>query len=121
MMVRFSAILTVYAAQIPFYLVWLVGLILAIVFWKKQPKASLLAVIGLAGIFILNVVGTYTSTFLSMNLYESGMSTREIGIAMGIRTIVFNILGASFWGLIIASIFVGRKRAPEMPQIPNSF
>ena len=121
MMVRFSAIVAVFAAQLPFYLVWLVGLILAIVFWKKQPKASLLAVLGLAGIFILNVLSIYINTFLSMDLYKSGMTAAEVGRAMALRTIVFNILGAGFWGMIISSIFVDRKRTPEMPQIPNRF
>ncbi len=121
MVTRLSTILTVYAVQLPFYLVWLVGIILAIVFWKKHPKASLLATIGLAGILILNIISVYTTTFLSMDLYKQGMSTANIGLAMGIRTIVFNILGAGCWGLIITSIFVGRKQAAVMPQIPNRF
>ena len=118
---RLSIILGVYVFQIPFYLVWLAGLILAIVFWKRHPKASLLAVIGLAGIFLLNVISVYTSTFLSMDLYTKGLSTVEIGRTLSIRTIVSNILTAGCWGLVIASIFVGRKQASVIPQIPNRF
>jgi hypothetical protein len=101
--------LAVYLVQIPLYLVWLVGIILSIVFWKKHPTVSLLTLIALAGLLILSIVGVYTSTWLPMTLHAQGLSTARIGIELGIISIASSILSTAFWILLVVALFGWRK------------
>ena len=105
----FLPYLSVYLLQLPLYLVWLVGIILSIVFWKKHPTVSLLTLIALVGLLIISIVGTYTSTWLPISLHAKGMSTGRIGIELGIISIVSSILSTAFWILLVIALFGWRK------------
>jgi hypothetical protein len=45
--------------QIPVFLVWLVAIILALVFWKRHPTVSLLVVIALFVFLVLSAADTF--------------------------------------------------------------
>jgi hypothetical protein len=83
--------------QLPVYLVWLVGVILALVSWKKHPSVSLVTLIGFVILYLL--------TFVSLLITAShGMISGQLGI------IFFEaLIRACAWGLILAAIFGWRK------------
>jgi hypothetical protein len=89
----FVAILT----QTPVLLVWLVGVILAIVGWKKHPSVSLVAVIAIVILFLLAVVTELAAVRNGLNGFRPGVAFLE------------ELIRAGAWGLVLAAIFGWRK------------
>jgi hypothetical protein len=102
--------LAVYLVQLPLYLVWLAGIILSIVFWKKHPTVSLLSLIALVGLLIISIVGVYASTWLPIALRSQGMSTGRIGVELGIISIVSSLFSTAFWILLVIALFGWRNK-----------
>lgn len=97
--------------QCPVLLVWLVGVVLAIVHWRHHPRVSLLTVIGLAVLTVMTVVSVFLGTWLPRWLFESGrMSVNELGNVMAVVRVVESLISAGAFGLILAAIFSGRRQ-----------
>jgi hypothetical protein len=101
--------------QLPVLLVWLIGLILAIVFWKRHPKVSLFTIIGVSGLLLLTLINTYLNLWLPLMMNEGGVSATQIGITMGIKGIVTSVLSAIFWAFIFVAILGWRKKPEVVP------
>lgn len=101
--------------QLPIILVWIVGLVLALIYRQRHPKVSALAFISILGLFIMLVISTYTSVWLSLGLHSQGISPSQIGITLAVRGIVTSLISTVFWALLIAAIFIGRKPAGNQP------
>jgi hypothetical protein len=108
---RIIATLTVLATSTPIYIAWLVGLILAIVNWKKMPKASLLTVIAIVILFLAGVAGQVFSLNYPITAHESGLSYAKISLVMGIVRIIDVLLTTACWGMLLAAIFGRRNPA----------
>ncbi len=98
--------LAIYA---PIVLVLLVGFILAIVTWKKHPKASLLTILAIP-LFILNlllslVVPFFPQFLLYLNV-RINFPLRSLAI---VSNIVLSALSFIGWILILLAIFLRRK------------
>ena len=89
----FVAILT----QTPVYLVWFVGVILAIVGWKKHPSVSLVALIAIVVLFLLEVVALIIAARNGVNGSRPGIAFFEA------------LVRAGAWGLVLAAVFGWRK------------
>jgi hypothetical protein len=107
-----NSLLAVYIVDVPVVLVWLIGILLAIVFWKRHPRVSLLALIAFIGLLVLKLAGTYLNGWLPMNLDQSGWTVTQMGIRQGIFALISAVLSAGFWSLLLAAIFGGRKNLP---------
>ena len=88
-----AAILT----QAPIYLVWLVGVILALANWKKHPSVSLAALIGFVILVLL-------ALFTQLTTVRHGVNWSQAGIAF-----LEALIRAGAWGLVLAAIFGWRK------------
>jgi hypothetical protein len=88
-----AAVLT----QLPVYLIWLVGLILALAGWKKHPSVSLVALIGFVILFLLALVTQLTTPRYGVNWSQAGIAFLEA------------LIRAGAWGLVLAAIFGWRK------------
>jgi membrane protein YdbS with pleckstrin-like domain len=88
-----AAILT----QLPVYLVWLVGIILALVGWKKHASVSLVALIGFVVLFLL-------ALFTQLTTAHHGVNWSQVGIAF-----LEALIRAGAWGLVLAAMFGWRK------------
>ena len=88
-----AAILT----QLPVYLVWLVGIILALVGWKKHPSVSLVALIGFVILFLL-------ALFTQLTTVRHGVNWSQVGVAF-----LEALVRAGAWGLVLAAMFGWRK------------
>jgi hypothetical protein len=106
-----TTILTNMAIHIPLYLVWLVGFILAIVTWKRNLQPSLFAILGIASMFVFDLISIYMIT-VPMRLSGKGYPATNIAMVMSIANVALTILKAGGWGLLLAAVFVGRKRQP---------
>jgi hypothetical protein len=97
-------------------LVWLAGIVIALITWKKHPRVSLLAVVALAILLILNLVGSALNMLLPLYLQQSGVGFSQIGIINIARGIVQALVVALAWSLILAAMFGWRKaEAPRTP------
>lgn len=100
----------IFIAQLPLYIVWIVGMILALVFWRKHPRVSLLALLGFALLLAVSLVGTFFSAYWPISLRNQGMTGVEIGRIIGIANLAVGVAGAGAWVLIVIALFVGRPR-----------
>lgn len=98
--------------HLPVILVWLAGMILAIIYWKRHPWVSLLTFIAVTGILITSLVDTYLGMWLPILLQQQGFSINQVGIVMGIRGLISSLMTAGFWILLLAAIF-GWRNKPE--------
>jgi hypothetical protein len=106
------AIGVAYLTQIPLWLVWLGGLVAAVMTRRRHPKVSLLVVLALLTL----VVGT--ALFIGMNVWLPGyLAARSYGpvdvrlydIVAGAAHAVSNAVAC---GLLLAAIF-GRRQDQE--------
>lgn len=106
-----------YLMQLPIFLVWLVGFVLAFVYWGRYPRVSLLTLIGLTIFLIETLANTYLSLWLPIMLSQRGITTAQIGVILTGKGIVTALVDAIGWGLIVAAIFSGRRINPASKDI----
>ncbi|MCB0214298.1 MAG: hypothetical protein KDJ52_33475 [Anaerolineae bacterium] len=109
------ATLTSFASQLPVILVWLAGFIMAIVFWRRHPRVSLLTVIAMVGFFINTLVGTYISLWLP-RMQPQGWSMEQIGMAFAVSGFIRAFISAILWGLLLVAVFGWRGKSPDVSQ-----
>ena len=106
-----TTILTNMAIHIPLYLVWLAGIILALITWKRNSQSSLFAILGIVSMFIFDLISIYMIT-VPMRMSGKGYAGAHIAMVISIANVVLTILKAGSWGLLLAAIFIGRKIQP---------
>ena len=100
-----GALYPVNLVQLPVVLVWLIGFVLSLVYWRRHPKVSLLTFIAIAGFLASSLIGTYLSVWLPVTLQERGWSVSQIGVAIASRGIISSLVSAVLWGLLLTAIF----------------
>jgi len=108
-----GAILTNLAIQLPVLIAMLVGIIIAIATWKRNPKSSLFALIAIVLFFILRVLGAVMNLLPYMLSRQLDLFPSQIGFFSTVSGVILNILDAGAWGLLLAAIFSGRKAKTE--------
>ena len=105
--------LTSIAVQLPVLLMWLVGVVLAVVHWRRHPKVSLLFLIATLTLFVRLVAGTWVGIGLVRILRQGGMGITNAGLVqLGSRAFL-SLMGAVAWGLLLAAVFGWRKQSTE--------
>ena len=93
-------------------LVWLVGAILAIVYRKRNPKASRFTLIAIAIFLVEALVSTFASLSIPLMLRDRGWTNDQLAtLYFGIQSIVASLMQAVAWGFILAAIFSKRDEA----------
>jgi hypothetical protein len=102
---------TQFLPQLPVYLVWLIGLFLALVRWRRHPVPSLLALIA----FILFLVSSMAGTLLTVWVM-SQMGNRDIDRAWMSSLIALGriAVGTVAWILLLLALF--GWRTPPQPR-----
>jgi hypothetical protein len=101
-----GSILQNLAVQLPVFLAWVVGLVLAITRWQRYPRAARLLTASLALFLILGVLGGVAQPLLIRWLSRSG--ALRIGWVLAIYGLVRSLIAAAGWGLLFAAVFAGR-------------
>ena len=104
--------------QLPLFLVWLVGIVLAVTRWQRHPKVSMLALIALVLTLLETIISNFLSIWLPIMLTEQGTSATQIGTIFGIWRFIASLVGAVIWGLVLAAIF--RWRDELIPPVPGA-
>jgi hypothetical protein len=97
--------------QAPQLLVYLLGLVLCAVWWRRAPSAAMYAMLG-CGILLLTTVAT---SFIQVYAFNNrgGRPAATIGQIMFVIGIGGSILRAAGFGLLLAAVFAGRPRVVE--------
>ncbi len=105
-----------YLTRLPVLFIWLAGVVLALVWWKRHPRVSLYLLLAVAALFagsLFNpLVGPSGSPMFAGRYWHSG----EMTIMLVFGGIVQAFLNTAAWVLILLAVFSGRK-APAAP--PN--
>jgi hypothetical protein len=97
--------------RLPIYLIYITGIILAIISWNKHPKVSLLTLIGLLILIISGLTGTFINMWLPQFIFPR-YGNYILGVITTIRGIISSLVVASAWGLILWAIFGWRQSVP---------
>jgi hypothetical protein len=89
--------------------VWVIGLLLAIVRWKKSPRKSILVLIGLS-IMLLGGLTDIIQYYITVNMAASMDLVRLLRIFPLVGTF-FDLVG---WVLCIIAIFIEDKKEKEV-------
>jgi hypothetical protein len=71
--------------QLPVIAVWIIGLILAFIFWRKHPKVSILTLVAILGFLIILIADTYLNFKISTLGSERGFTIAQISSAYTIK------------------------------------
>jgi hypothetical protein len=92
---------------LPFVAVWVVGIVLALVTWKRHPQASALATAGFA-IFLLEAVAGVVLLAVLMRPQDVSFEARMRLLTLtGYARGAVRLVG---WGLILAALFLRRPQ-----------
>jgi hypothetical protein len=100
-------------AQTPVLLVYLVGIVLALVFRARAALASTLALAGLALLLTVSIVQPFVFQLVLRSQIDAGSQGADIGRVIGFLGVVGSLLHAAGLGLLIAAVFAPRASAPN--------
>jgi hypothetical protein len=111
-MSTFDAVFSSLLCDSPIYLIWLVGIVVAIRRWKEHPQVSRLALLGLSILFIEKFGYSLFLASFSQSSGISEMGNASVGfvalVSLGIETLGLGIL---LWAL-----FGYREKEKRRPQ-----
>jgi hypothetical protein len=94
----------------PILLAYLVGMILALTFWRRYPTPSLLTCVASALFLVLSVAQTFlTQYLLEAARPELGWNNQQRSQMFTIIMVVGGVLRAAAFGLLLAAVFTGRR------------
>jgi hypothetical protein len=100
--------------QSPSLLVYMGGLILAVVFWRRQPRAAGLAMIATILLLVTSVAQSVGTQWL---MYARSGDGRQLGPMLWQISLIGGIVRAIATACLIAAVFVDRGAA----QRPNEY
>jgi hypothetical protein len=101
------------AGQAPVLLVYLVGMILAVVFWRRCPGPSALTLAATALLLVTALVQTLLVLYLTRARMELGWSNATYAAVWSANALAGSVIRAVALGLLLAAVFLGRKGVPR--------
>lgn len=96
------------AIQAPLIVVWLVGMVLALMWWRRAPKVAAVTCAACAIFAVDALIGSFISVALPSMLIQRGQSPSQLGYAFAAIGIVRSLLHTVLWCGILFAIFSGR-------------
>jgi hypothetical protein len=97
--------------QGPVLAMYLVGMVLALAFWRRHPTPCLLLFAATGLLFVLGVVQPLLFQYVAQSRSGMGWQNATVAQAVGIFGLVASGLRALALGLLFAAVFVGRGPA----------
>ena len=113
------AILLQWAAQTPALLAYLVGIVLALIYWPRCPTSSALT---LGAMILLGIVALgvpVSSINLPRMQAEHHWTIEQVGFASLVNTVIWTTGRAVGIGLLLGAVFHGRPAAPAASVPPS--
>lgn len=100
--------------RLPIMSVWSVGIVVALVFWRRHSRVSTLTSIACAGFLILAVSETFAHVTVLALIRDGRLNTRQFEGILAMINILTAFLYTILWILVLIAIF-GWRKTPEMP------
>lgn len=97
-------------AQLPMFILYIVGIILAIKHWSDYQKASVLALIGFVTLILQTIIFSVLNISLPQLFMKNGLSASEMGVYFSVFGLFRSVLSAASWGLVVAAVFTQRYK-----------
>ena len=112
--IDWSAFLLSQLWSVPYLIVYLVGSVLCLVFWRRHPVVSILSL--LAFVILIGSVAIGSALQLwQMGAIQNGSTYADIGRILGIAGIIRTMLGLIAWILLLTALFGWRSAPPAAP------
>lgn len=105
--------LTQLSTTLPVMIAWLVGIIIAIVRWKKNPKTSLLTLIGLVILMGVHIILSVFNTSFYYLASINGMKGTTVRVIQIVVQIVLSLVASGGWVLLLVALFGKPKKKAE--------
>lgn len=103
--------------SIPYYVIWLGGIVYAVVYRHKHPRTSLLAGIALGLLFMQSLTSAILSSYLQYQAINGHTSAAEMGQRWSVLSLCSIPIGMVSWVLLLVAMF-GWKNLTES-ESPN--
>jgi len=106
------------ASAIPLFIIWIVGLVLAIIRWKKDPKKAVFTLLAIL------IIGFVLLLEIAWNIFGVRWVNTNPSVIRMARTLfiviplAINLLRATSWVFILLAIFSQPKQIPEPEEAP---
>lgn len=107
-----SSILLSQLTNLPLLLVYVVGIILAAVFWQRHPAVSLLSTLAFSILLFGQVFGVALTLWVSAGGHD--LSGQQLARLFSLLNIVRVFLGTAAWVLLLMALF-GWRTVPSPP------
>jgi hypothetical protein len=115
---EFLALLSAHAYSLPYYIIWLAGIVYAVVNRRRHPRTSWFAALALGILLVEGLISALGSTYIQYHAFASDLRPVEYGIQLAmlsVCTLPLSILG---WILLLVAMF-RRENVLEREAIIN--
>jgi hypothetical protein len=103
----------------PLFVVDLVGVILALVWWRRHPRVSLLTLLAIGLLASAAVGGSFLFAWLPYHLEQRGWSFGQTSALYPVMALIRSALGAVAYALLLSAIFAGRSSTNRLQRLPT--
>lgn len=105
--------------QIPVVGASVIGMILALAFWRRCPSACLFALIGFGVLLVLAFSQSLANSYLITARIERGWSAEQYGHILTAANIVTALVRTVGYAFVLLAVFSGRPAGPanEPPRL----
>src|SRR4051794_10979853 len=93
----------------PTLLVYLVGLVLAFVLWRRFPRPCLLVALAMSLALLVNIVSAFLFVYITTVMID-GLNHQQVGFMLSANSITATILHGVAIAMLLAAVFVGRRQ-----------
>jgi uncharacterized membrane protein len=111
----FPMFLTQLATRMPTLLVYAIGLLLAISFWSRHPKPSMLVFLAMLIALFAVIASTFLFVYLPRAGDDLGLDHQKLGLYFSIVGLTANMLHAVAMVFLLVAVFVGRSQLLQRP------
>jgi len=95
--------------QSPMLLAYLIGMVIALVFWRRCPSTAVLVLLGSGLLLLISVEGTFAFQYIIQSRHDWGWRDEKMVTVLTTLGLVNSVIGALGFALLLAAAFVGRR------------
>ncbi|MEW6130642.1 MAG: hypothetical protein AB1757_26665 [Acidobacteriota bacterium] len=108
--------ITQLAGQLPILLAYLIGMILAMVFWRRYRAACRLTLIATSLLLLTSIIFPFIFQYLNYVRVERGWDYSKMSLILFMVNLLSSLLRAAGIGLLLAAVFVQRRVDTKVEQ-----
>jgi hypothetical protein len=112
----FAAFVMQLVVRSPTLLTYVIGLIVAVTYWKRYPRPSFLVFTGMGMALITWVSSAFIYTYLPRAMIDFGWDHRNFTWITSAIGFVTNLINAGALTMLLTAVFIGRRHFfPQWP------